>query len=76
MSFEVKSRLMQLVQNDAVAYGIAFGFVADSPDKLTVFTQAFQEQQHNTMVESKASAAAQVANARWLVMYPEVETEK
>jgi hypothetical protein len=63
---------MQLVQNDAVAYGIAFAFVADSEDKLSVFTQAFQEQHHNNVVESKSSAAAQVANARWLVMYPEV----
>lgn len=72
MSFEVKSRLMQLVQNDAIAYGIAFAFVANSADKLSVFTQAFQEQQQiNSVVESKASAAAQVASARWMVMYPE-----
>jgi hypothetical protein len=72
MSFEVKNGLMQMVQNDAVSYGIASAFVGDSQDKLTVFTQALNEQSQGSTQESRAAAATEVAKARWAIMYPEV----
>lgn len=76
MTFEVKNQLMQLVQNDAVAYKIAFEFVDDSADKLSVFSRALQEQNQGGLIEARSSAAAQVAKARWGVMYPEPEVKK
>jgi len=73
MSFEIKNRLMQLLSNDAVAYKIAYAFVEGDADKLSVFTQALQEQQRQgqPVIEAVASAAVQVAKARWSVMFPE-----
>jgi len=71
MTFQIKNQLMTLLQNDAVAYEIAFEFVNDDADKLTVFTTAFCEQQLVDKIEGKAAAAKLVAEKRWRTMYPE-----
>ena len=73
MSFAVKNALMLMVQNDAVSYGIAVAFVGDSQDKLTVLTQALNEQHHGATQESRSAAATEVAKARWAIMYPKEE---
>lgn len=69
MTFEVRNQLMQMVQNDAIAYRIAFEFVTDDMNKLSVFQRAYSESQHGT-VESRAAAAKDVATKRWETMYP------
>lgn len=71
MSFEVRSQLMNLVNNDAVAYGIAFAFVSDDVNKLSVFMNALHAQQGGD-IEGRTASATEVAKARWLVMYPEL----
>lgn len=75
MSFEIKNKLMELVQNDAVAYKIAFDFVGDDLNKLTVFTKAFNESVTHASMESRSAAVTQVASARWDVMYPVDDTK-
>ena len=74
MSFEVKNRLMCLVNNDATAYKIAIKFIGDdehSANKLTVFQSCYGVQGGQTD-EARAANAADVASERWAVMYPEV----
>lgn len=74
MTFQIKNQLMTLLDNDAVAYDIAFDFVNDDPNKLVVFTNAYCGQQPSNdlkKVEDKAAAAKLVAEKRWRTMYPE-----
>lgn len=61
---------MNLVQNDATAYKVAFEFVADDQDKLTVFTTALSQAVHSGDIENRSASATLVAKERWNTMFP------
>lgn len=70
MVFEVRNKLMNLVENDATSYEIAIDFVDDDANKLIVFTNAYHAQRHDEGVEQRTAAATLVAQKRWNTMFP------
>lgn len=71
MSFEVRSQLLKLVQNDIASYEMAFDFIQDDANKLEIFREALHEQSvPNGVIETRTAGAVMVATKRWNVMYP------
>lgn len=68
--FEIRHALLQMLGNDATAYGIANKFVADDADKLKVFQVAFSESRQAGDIQAQASTATDKAESRWEVLNP------
>tara|TARA_Y100000588_G_scaffold170332_2_gene184180 strand:+ start:6653 stop:6892 length:240 start_codon:yes stop_codon:yes gene_type:complete len=71
MSFEVRSQLLKLVQNDIASYEMAFDFIQDDANKLEIFREALHGQSvPEGLIEARTAGAVMHAMKLWNVMYP------
>lgn len=69
MTFEVRNRLMVLLNDDVVAHGIAQEFVQDDPQKLEVFERCYRGCNYSGQPRETASIAKDKAKAIWTDVY-------
>lgn len=68
MTFDIRNKLMILVNDDLAAFGIASEFVKDDENKLEVYTRSFNKTQHHGDMSSRASIAKDSASQVWDAM--------
>lgn len=71
MDFQLRNRLLVLLQDDATAFEVAAKFVG-SEEKYTVFERQLIKHQNGTIKE-RAATAAEVSAALWAQCYAEPE---
>lgn len=71
MSFEVRNRLMVLLNDDVVAHGIAQQFVQDDLNRLEVFERCYKQCNHTGVPRDTASTAKDKATVIWSEVYQE-----
>lgn len=71
MDFQLRNRLLILLQDDATAFEVAAKFV-DSEEKYTVFERQLMKHQNGTIKE-RAATAAEVSATLWAQCYAEPE---
>ena len=68
MTFDVRNKLMILVNDDLTAFGTANDFVKDDAHKLEVYTRAFHKVINHSSFSERASIAKDSANQVWDAM--------
>ena len=71
MDFQLRNRLLILLQDDATAFEVAARFV-DNEEKYTVFERQLMKHMNGTIKE-RAASAADVASTLWAQCYAESE---
>lgn len=74
LTFALKNRLLQSLNDNVTAYELAVAFV-DSEEKLTVFERQFAAAAELTNVTSRVSAAVDKSKAIWNVVFTDTVSE-